>query len=135
MQNFEQIRAHVLAGYTVSRNEPYLIGIELTLNHGARHQGLFLTELEDEDGRKYLRVSTALAPTTGIDAKRALAFNWEQRVGYLAISELDGLTYLQLCENRPLSGLTPAEVDRLVLEIGGLGDRLEQALSAGGDLF
>lgn len=135
MQNFEQIRAHVLAGYTVTRNEPYLIGIELTLNHGARHQGLFLTELEDEDGRKFLRVSTALAPTTGIDCKRALAFNWEQRVGYLAISELDGLTYLQLCENRPLSGLTAAEIDRLVLEIGGLGDRLEQALSAGGDLF
>jgi hypothetical protein len=135
MQNFEQIRAHVLAAYTVTRNEPYLIGIELTLNHGTRHQGLFLTELEDEDGRKFLRVSTALAPTTGIDCKRALAFNWEQRVGYLAISELDGLTYLQLCENRPLSGLSAAEIDRLVLEIGGLGDRLEQALSAGGDLF
>ncbi|MBK9494945.1 MAG: hypothetical protein BWZ07_01947 [Alphaproteobacteria bacterium ADurb.BinA280] len=135
MQNFEQIRAHVDGQYQMVRSEPYLIGLELTLNHGARHQGLFLTELEDEDGRKFLRVSTALAPTTGIDLARALKFNWEQRVGYLAISELDGLTYLQLCENRPYEGLTGAEVDRLVLEIGGLGDRIERAFSAGGDLF
>ena len=135
MQNFEQIRAHVDSRYEVVRSEPYLIGLELTLNQGARHQGLFLTELEDEDGRNVLRVSTALAPTTGIDLARALKFNWEQRVGYLAISELDGLTYLQLCENRPYEGLTGAEIDRLVLEIGGLGDRIERAFSAGGDLF
>ena len=135
MQNFEQIRAHVDSRYEVVRSKPYLIGLELTLNQGARHQGLFLTELEDEDGRKFLRVSTALAPTTGIDLARALKFNWEQRVGYLAISELDGLTYLQLCENRPYEGLTGAEIDRLVLEIGGLGDRIERAFSAGGDLF
>lgn len=32
---------------------------------------------------------------------------------------------------------TPAasEIDRVVIEVGGLGDRLESALSAGGDLF
>jgi hypothetical protein len=28
-----------------------------------------------------------------------------------------------------------AEVDRLLLEIGGLGDRMERALSAEGDLL
>jgi len=80
-------------------------------------------------------VSTAVAPTTGIDCRRALAFNWESRVGYLSIGDLDGVPYLQLCENRPYDSLTPAEVDRLVLEIGGLGDRMERALSAGGDLL
>jgi hypothetical protein len=31
--------------------------------------------------------------------------------------------------------LSAAEIDRLILEIGGLGDRIERALSAGGDLF
>ena len=31
--------------------------------------------------------------------------------------------------------IVPAEIDRLILEIGGLGDRMERALSAGGDLF
>ncbi len=135
MQNFEQIRAHVASRYTLTTNDPYLVGIELSMSNGKRRQGIFLAELEGEDHRKYLRISTAIAPMTGIDARRALVFNWEQRVGYLAQSTLDGIPYLQLCDNRPYSALTAAEVDRLVLEIGGLGDGLEQAFSAGGDVF
>jgi hypothetical protein len=135
MQNFEQIRAHASSHYVVRTNDPYLVGIEMTLEQGTRHQGIFLSEIEGDDGRKYLRVSTAIAPMTGIDARRALTFNWEQRVGYLAVSELEGSPYLQLCENRPYTGLTAAEIDRVVIEIGGLGDRIERAFSAGGDLF
>lgn len=135
MQNFEQIRAHVAPRYPLTASDPYLIGIELSLNGGQRRQGIFLTEIEGEDGRKYLRISSAVAPMTGIDARRALSFNWEQRVGYLAQSELDGVPYLQLCDNRPYTALTPGEVDRLILEIGGLSDRLEQVFSGGGDLF
>lgn len=135
MHSFEQIRAHVASHYTLTTNDPYLIGLELSLNGGQRRQGIFLAELEGEDGRRYLRISTAIAPMTGIDAKRALCFNWAQRVGYLAQSELDGVPYLQLCDNRPYNGLNAAEIDRLVLEIGGLGDRLEKAFSAGGDVF
>ena len=95
--------------------------------------------LPDRDaGRRrapFLRVSTAIAPITGVDARRALHFNWAQRVGYLALSDLDGVPYLNLCENRPYASLTAAEVDRIVLEIGGLGDRMERSFSAGGDLF
>lgn len=135
MQNFEQIRAHVASHYNLTTNDPYLIGLELSLDNGKRRQGIFLAELDGEDERKYLRISTAIAPMTGIDARRALVFNWQQRVGYLAQSELDGVPYLQLCDNRPYSALTAAEIDRLVLEIGGLGDSLEQAFSAGGDVF
>ena len=45
------------------------------------------------------------------------------------------MPYLQLCENRPFEGLDAAEVQRLVLEIGGLGDRMERAMSADGDLL
>jgi hypothetical protein len=135
MQSFEQIRTHLQGQFIVGTNEPYLIGVELSLDGGTRHQGIFLAELEGEDGRKYLRVSTTIAPPTGLDLRRALAFNWEQRVGYLALSDLDGVPYLHLCENRPYDGLNAAEVDRLILEIGGLGDRLERAFSAGGDLF
>jgi len=136
MHNFEQIRSH-LAGsdFHVTMQEPYVVCVELSLENGRRHQAIFLSEMEDDDQRGYLRVSTAIAPTTGIDCRRALAFNWESRVGYLAIGDLDGVPYLQLCENRPYSGLTAAEVDRLVLEIGGMGDRMERALSAGGDLL
>ena len=136
MHNFEQIRSHLAtSGFRISMQEPYVVCVELSLDNGRRHQAIFLSELQDDDDRSYLRVSTVVAPTTGIDCRRALGFNWESRVGYLAIGDLDGVPYLQLCENRPYSGLTAAEVDRLVLEIGGMGDRMERALSAGGDLL
>ncbi|MBB3277545.1 MULTISPECIES: hypothetical protein [Pseudoxanthomonas] len=136
MKNFEQIRSHLTtSGYRVSVQEPYVACVELSLDSGSRHQAIFLSELSNDDERSYLRVSTVIAPITGVDARRALGFNWHSSVGYLAIGELDGVPYLQLCENRPYDGLTPAEVDRLVLEIGGLGDRMERALSAEGDLL
>ncbi|HEV2606734.1 MAG TPA: hypothetical protein VGT79_02010 [Xanthomonadaceae bacterium] len=134
MLNFEQIRGHLLARYKLTTNEPYLICVRLSLDKGRRHQSIYLAELEHED-RKFVRVSTVLAPTTGVDLKRALAFNWESPVGYFAISPLDGVPYLQLCENRPYDCLDASEIDRLVLEIGGLGDRIEHMLSAGGDLL
>ena len=135
MQTFEQIRDHVLAHYTIRTDDAYLLGVELSLDQGARRQTIYLTEMQDLDGRAFLRVSTAIAPITGVDARRALHFNWDQRVGYLALSDLDGVPYLHLCENRPYASLTAAEVDRIVLEIGGLGDRMERSFSAGGDLF
>ena len=136
MQNFEQIRTHLVASeFHVTMQDPYVVCVELSLDGGRRHQAIVLSELQDDDGRNYLRTSTVIAPITGIDARRALAFNWSSHVGYLAIGELDGVPYLQLCENRPYDGLDAAEIGRLVLEIGGMGDRLERALSAEGDLL
>ena len=136
MDNFEQIRRHLASsGYKLSVQEPFVVCVELSLAQGKRHQAIFLAEMQDDDGRDYLRISTALAPITGLDARRALRFNWESRVGYLAISELDGVPYLLLCENRPYDTLTAAEIDRLVLEIGGTGDEMEHRMSAGGDLL
>ncbi len=136
MQDFEQIRQHLASGdFRISMQEPYVVCVELSLDGGRRHQAIFLSELQDDDGRNYLRVNTVIAPTTGIDSRRALVFNWQNRVGYLAIGELDRVPYLQLCENRPYDSLTPAELDRLILEIGGMGDQLERVLSAEGDLL
>ena len=136
MQNFEQIRSHLTAaGYKLTLQEPFVLCVELSLAQGKRHQAIFLSEMQDDDDREYPRVSTAIAPITGLDARRALAFNWESRVGFLAIGELDGVPYLQLCENRPYDCLDAAEVDRLVLEIGGTGDEMERRMSAGGDLL
>ncbi|MEN1928090.1 hypothetical protein WCE37_03665 [Luteimonas sp. MJ250] len=136
MQNFEQVRRQLAAdGFRTPVDETFVIGVELSLDGGRRHQAIFLSELHDDDRRCYLRVSTAVAPITGIDARRALAFNWDSRVGYLAIGKLDDVPYLQLCENRPYDGLDAAELGRLVLEIGGMGDRLERLLSADGDLL
>ncbi len=136
MQNFEQVRSHLnKSGYRLTMQDPYVACVELSLDKGSRHQAIFLSELGDDDERGYLRVSTVIAPITGVDARRALAFNWQSSVGYLAVGDLDGVPYLQLCENRPYEGLTASEVDRLVLEIGGLGDNMERALSADGDLL
>lgn len=132
MQSFEQIRSHIGAGHVLRTNDPYLVSFDVTLDDG-RHQGIYLAEMDDEDGGKYLRISTPVGPYTGVDGLRCLRFNWEQRTGYLAVSDLDGSPYLQLCENRPYALLTPLELDRLVLELGSLGDRLEQAISRGGD--
>jgi hypothetical protein len=136
VRNFDSIRKHLkTVGFHITMEDEDVVCIELSLEQGTRHQSIFLSELDDDDGRPYLRVSTAVAPTTGLDARRALAFNWASRVGYFAIGDLDGVPYLQLCENRPYDGLDAAEVDRLVLELGGLGDRMERSLSGGGDLF
>ena len=136
MNNFEQIHQHLVAAdYRLLLEEPGLACVDLSLRQGKRHQAIFLSEMQDDDNRNYLRVSTAIAPTTGLDARRALAFNWGSRVGYLAIGELDGVPYLQLCENRPYDCLDAAEIDRLVLELGGTGDEMERRMSAGGDLL
>ena len=135
MQSFEDVRSHINTRHQLRINDPYLISFDLLTENGARHQGLYLAELDSEDGRKYLRISTPIGPLTGMDAKRCLRFNWEQRVGYLAVSDLDGSPYLHLCENRPYELLDAAELDRLIDEIGPLGDRLEKAISAGGDAF
>jgi hypothetical protein len=135
MHSFEQIRSHISAKHQLRINDPYLISFDMLLNNGTRHQGIYLSELDHEDGRKFLRISTPIGPLTGIDAKRCLRFNWEQRVGYLAVSDLDGSPYLQLCENRPYAHLVLEEIDLLIGEMGPLGDRMEQDISAGGDAF
>ena len=134
MQSFEQIRSHVGNLHTLHTNDPYLISFDLTLPDG-RHQGIYLAEIDDEDGGKFLRVSTPIGPATGVDAARCMRFNWDQRTGYLAISDLDGSPYLHLIENRPYASLQVPELDRIIAELGNLGDRLEQAVSVGGDAF
>lgn len=134
MQSFEQIRSYLSSKHTLKTNDPYLVSFDLKLGVD-RHQGIYFTELEAEGGQAVVRISTPLGPLVGIDATRCLRFNWEQRLGYLAVSDLDGSPYLHLCENRCYALLTAEELDRLVSELGALGDQLEHAISNGGDLF
>ncbi|MDA3914056.1 hypothetical protein [Oleiagrimonas sp.] len=132
MQHFEAIRSHLATSHALRHNDPYLISFDVDLPDG-RSQGMYLAELEDEVERKYLRISTPVGPLTGVDARRCLRFNWEQRVGYLAVSDLDGSPYLQLCENRPYELLTAEELESLITDLAGLGDRLEQLINQEGD--
>jgi hypothetical protein len=132
MRHFEAVRSHIGSQYTLRQNDPYLISFDLRLPQG-RNQGIYLAELEDEGGRRYLRVSTPIGPLAGTDPHRCLRFNWDQRCGFLAVTDLDGSPFLHLCENRPYELLDEAELQRLIGEIGLLGDQLERAIADDGD--
>jgi hypothetical protein len=132
MRHFEAVRSHLGSQHELRHNDPYLISFDLQLAQG-RHQGIYLAELEDESGRRYLRVSTPIGPLAGTDPGRCLRFNWQQRTGFLAVADLDGAPYLHLCENRPYEILDDSELQRLVGELGSLGDQLEQAIASDGD--
>jgi len=132
MRHFEAVRSHLGARHTLRHNDPYLISFDLDVAPG-RHQGIYLAELEDEADRRFLRISTPIGPLSGIDAQRALRFNWEQRTGFLAVADLDGSPYLHLCENRPYDLLDTVELERVIRELGTLGDQLERAIAAEGD--
>ena len=81
-------------------------------------------------------VVLAVSAPSRITAARAGADLDRRMIGASAVmGELDGVPYLQLCENRPYDCLNAAEIDRLVLEIGGTGDEMERRMSAGGDLL
>jgi len=134
MHHFEAVRSLIGSLHTLRRNDPYVISFDLTLPQG-RHQGIYLAELEDENGRRYLRISTPIGPLAGTDPKRCLRFNWAQRVGFLAVADLDGSPYLHLCENRPYELVNGQELTRLITELGSLGDELEQLIVDGGDSF
>lgn len=132
MQNFEQLSEWAAQKYTLTVLEPYLLCLELSIQHGQRHQSVFLSELMDEDDNKILRISTLVADIEHIkNPWQALDFNWQSRSGYLALSQMDDKTYLSLCENRPYSTLSITEIERIILRIGGLGDRMEKQLQTG----
>lgn len=129
MTSFEDVRAYIATRHTLRDNEPFLLSFELKIGEGERRQGMYLAELEAEDGSKLLRISTPITRTARVNAERCLRFNWAQRVGFLAVSELDGHDWLHLCENRPYHALNDEELAKLVSEIGPLADRLERMLS------
>lgn len=133
MQNFEQVRSHVSGNHPLKTNDPYLLSFDIELEDGSRHQGIYLTELENEDGSRYLRISSPVGLLSDSDAERCLRFNWMQRSGYLAVGDVDDEAWLHLCENRPYALLNGAELDRLIADIGPFADQLEQFLASPGD--
>jgi hypothetical protein len=133
MQSFEDVRAHLASRYEIDDNEPWLLSCEVLLAEG-RRQTVFVAELETEGGGRVLRIGTPIGPLGGIDPVRCLRFNWAQRVGFLAVSDLEGVPYLQLCENRPYGSLDEPSLDRLMIEVASQADSLEQLLGQDRDL-
>lgn len=125
--DFEDLRSHLAAQYRLTISEPWLLAFERDTVPG-RKQNVFIAEIDSEDGRHLLRISSPIRPMDGIDPMRCLSFNWQQRLGFLAVGDLDGQDYLHLCENRPYRGLSAEELDYLVGEIAVLADSIEAGL-------
>lgn len=132
MQNFEDIRSHLATRHQLTRNEPYFLSFDVALP-GGRAQSLFLADLETEDDRRVLRISTPVAPLAQLPAVKCLRFNWAQRVGFLAVDDLDGTPYVHLCENRSYAALGARELERVIAELAKLADGLESLVSQGAD--
>lgn len=132
MHNFEDIRSHLATRHQLTQNQPFVISLDLKLPKG-RVQSLFLADIETEDQRRVLRISTPVAPLAKLPAEKCLRFNWAQRVGFLAVDDMDGVPYVHLCENRGYSALSGRELDRVLAELGELADGLESLVSRGAD--
>lgn len=134
MQSFEEVRAFLAAHYTLVQNEPFLISFDYQVDTAGRRQSIFMGELATESGERVLRFSTPIAKLALTDAERCLRFNWSQRLGFMAVSDLAGVPYLHLCENRSYGALSGRELMKLVRELGSLADQLERGLNRGRDV-
>lgn len=134
MQSFEEVRAAVAARHALITSEPYLISFDAPVHEGTRKQGMYLAELQTEDGNSVLRISTPIARLGRVNTEKCLRFNWAQRAGFLAAGDLDGKDYLHLCENRTYGSLDADQLDALLMELAVLADQLESAFNDGHDV-
>ncbi|MCG8463972.1 MAG: hypothetical protein MI750_03845 [Xanthomonadales bacterium] len=133
METFSEIREHVCQHYNVVHDEPFVLAIELKFEDG-RHQSVFMAELEDRNGRRYLRIESPIAPLGNLEAEKCLRINLHLRIGYLAVGDMDGTPYIKLCENIDYRTLDTTELDFIVNRMGPLADQMEQKLVHGQDI-
>ena len=81
-----------------------------------------------------LRVETPVAPLSDLDAEKCLRINLTQRVGYLAVGDLDSVPYIKMCENLPYKALDAKELEYVIRQVAPMADRMEQALESTHDL-
>lgn len=134
MNTFTEIRDHIMERHTLMIDEPFLLGFESPADAGNRKQSMFLAEIKDSDGRRYLRIETPVVPLEDFDAEKCLRINLMQRVAYLAVGDLDGIPYIKLCENMPYSTLNEQELEYVINTMAPFADRIEKALEPGGDI-
>jgi len=134
VNTFTEIRDHIMERHTLMIDEPFLLGFESPADAGNRKQSMFLAEIKDSDGRRYLRIETPVVPLEDFDAEKCLRINLMQRVAYLAVGDLDGIPYIKLCENMPYSTLNEQELEYVINTMAPFADRIEKALEPGGDI-
>jgi hypothetical protein len=134
METFSEVRKHILDEYELKIDEPFIIGFEVPLQQPGRLQSMYLAELQTSDGRRVLRVETTVAPLVDLDAEKCLRINLTQRVGYLAVGDLDGIPYIKMCENLPYGSLEAQLLDYVILQLANEADQMEQSLEPGDDI-
>jgi len=134
MQTFSEVRKHIMDAYELKIDEPFIISFEFPLSDSNRLQSMFLAELKTSDGRRVLRVETPVVPLADLDAEKCLRINLMQRVGYLAVGDLDAVPYIKLCDNLPYAFLVDQELDYVIHHIARTADQMELSLEPGEDL-
>lgn len=128
METFAEVRKHVMDTYQLEIDEPFIISFEFPVNDAGRRQSMFIAELKTSDGRRVLRVETPVAPLSDLAAEKCLRINLMQRVGYLAVGDLDGIPYIKMCENLPYAFLVDQELDYVLRHVARTADQMEQSL-------
>jgi hypothetical protein len=134
METFAEIRNHMLGMYELQIDEPFIVSFEFPIDDSRRRQSMFLAELQTNDGRRVLRVETPVAPLADLAAEKCLRINLTQRVGYLAVGDLDGVPYIKMCENLPYAFVGEQELDYVIRRVAMAADQMEQFLEPGGDV-
>jgi hypothetical protein len=134
METFAEVRKHMMDLYELQIDEPFIISFEFPIEENGRKQSIFLAELETERGRRVLRVETPVAPLEDLDAEKCLRINLTQRVGYLAVGDMEGVPYIKMCENLPYAFVGEDELDYTIRNVASVADNMEQYLEPGDDL-
>ncbi|MGD9021748.1 MAG: hypothetical protein PVF46_08110 [Lysobacterales bacterium] len=134
METFAEVRQHIIENHKLFLDEPFQLGFEYAIDGSDRQQAIFVAELKAADNRRYLRVETLICPLDDFDAEKCLRINLIQRVGYLAVGDLDGTAYIKMCENLPYKALDAKELEYVIRQVAPMADRMEQALESTHDL-
>lgn len=134
METFAEVRKHIMDRYELTIDEPFIISFEFAIGDSGRKQSIFLAELETERGRRVLRVETPVAPLSDLDAEKCLRINLTQRVGYLAVGDMESVPYIKMCENLPYAFVGDDELDYTIRNIASTADKMEEYLQPNGDI-
>ena len=134
METFAEIRNHMLGLYELEIDEPFIISFEYPIDGNTRRQSIFLAELQTSDSRRVLRVETPVAPLADLDPEKCLRINLTQRVGYLAVGDLEGVPYIKMCENLPYAFVGDQELDYVIRRVALAADQMERFLEPAGDV-
>jgi hypothetical protein len=134
METFAEVRQHVIENHKLFIDEPFQIAFECPIEGSDRKQSVFLAELKSSDNRRYIRVETLICRLEDFDAEKCLRINLIQRVGYLAVGDLEGTAYVKMCENLAYKSLDGDELEYVISHVAPMADRMEQVLESHGDI-